>query len=144
MSSDIRSIEKSFMGVCPTALVRSCTCYWHTDLNPSAIPASRNCNGACLAFRRRRDYEQPSIIYSLRRIMPWGDSLIVIPSRYSPCARLVLKLAPRVRAESEVRILELWAMLIFALGALIDSAQDYAAAAARAQQAGLKEAQMRP
>jgi DNA-binding winged helix-turn-helix (wHTH) protein/tetratricopeptide (TPR) repeat protein len=55
---------------------------------------------------------------------------------------LVLKLTLRVRAESEVRILELMGHAHFALGALVDSAQMYAAAAARAQQAGLKAAQM--
>jgi DNA-binding winged helix-turn-helix (wHTH) protein/tetratricopeptide (TPR) repeat protein len=56
---------------------------------------------------------------------------------------LVLKLAPRVRAESEVRILQFMGHAHFALGALQDSAQMYAAAAARAQEAGLKAAQMR-
>ena len=55
---------------------------------------------------------------------------------------LVLKLAPRVRAESEVRILQFMGHAHFALGALLDSAQAYATAAARAEQAGLKAAQM--
>ena len=55
----------------------------------------------------------------------------------------MLKLTVKVRAEIEVRILEFMGDAHFALGALVDSAQTYAAAAARAQQAGLKEAQMR-
>src|SRR6185369_12054084 len=55
---------------------------------------------------------------------------------------LVLKVTLRVRAEMEVRILEFIGHAQFALGALLDSAQTYAAAAARAQQAGLKAAQM--
>jgi tetratricopeptide (TPR) repeat protein len=55
---------------------------------------------------------------------------------------LVVKLTPAVRAEIEVRILEFMGDAHFALGALAESAQTYAAAAARAQQAGLKAAQM--
>jgi len=55
---------------------------------------------------------------------------------------LVVKLTPAVRAEIEVRILEFMGDAHFALGALVESAQTYAAAAARAQQAGLKAAQM--
>jgi tetratricopeptide (TPR) repeat protein len=54
----------------------------------------------------------------------------------------VLKLTLKVRAEIEVRILEFAGHAHFALGALAESAQSYAAAAARAQQAGLKAAQM--
>jgi DNA-binding winged helix-turn-helix (wHTH) protein/tetratricopeptide (TPR) repeat protein len=55
---------------------------------------------------------------------------------------LVVKLTPAVRTEIEVRILEFMGDAHFALGALVESAQMYAAAAARAQQAGLKAAQM--
>src|SRR5712664_1903683 len=55
---------------------------------------------------------------------------------------LVLKLTPSLRAEIEVRILEFMGDAHFALGALAQSAQTYAAAAARAQQAGLKKAQL--
>jgi len=55
---------------------------------------------------------------------------------------LVPKLTPSLRAEIEVRILEFMGDAHFALGALTESAQAYAAAAARAQQAGLKAAQM--
>ena len=55
---------------------------------------------------------------------------------------LTQKLAPAVRAEVEVRILESMGDAHFALGALVESAQMYAATAARAQQAGLKTAQM--
>jgi len=55
---------------------------------------------------------------------------------------LVLKLTPSLRAEIEVRILESMGDAHFALGALAQSAQTYAAAATRAQQAGLKKAQL--
>jgi DNA-binding winged helix-turn-helix (wHTH) protein/tetratricopeptide (TPR) repeat protein len=55
---------------------------------------------------------------------------------------LVLKLTPAVRAEIEVRILEFMGDAHFALGALGQSAQAYEAAAIRAQQAGLKKAQL--
>ena len=55
---------------------------------------------------------------------------------------LILKLTPSLRAELEVRILECMGDAHFALGALAQSAQTYAAAATRAQQAGLKKAQM--
>jgi DNA-binding winged helix-turn-helix (wHTH) protein/tetratricopeptide (TPR) repeat protein len=54
---------------------------------------------------------------------------------------LLQKLPPGVRAEIEVRILEFMGHAHFALGALVDSAQAYADAAARAEQAGLKSAQ---
>jgi DNA-binding winged helix-turn-helix (wHTH) protein/tetratricopeptide (TPR) repeat protein len=56
--------------------------------------------------------------------------------------KLVVKLTPALRAEIEVRILEFMGDAHFALGALTESAQMYAAAAARAQQVGLKSAQM--
>jgi DNA-binding winged helix-turn-helix (wHTH) protein/tetratricopeptide (TPR) repeat protein len=55
---------------------------------------------------------------------------------------LVPKLTPSHRAEIEVRILEFMGDAHFALGALGQSAQSYAAAATRAQQAGLKKAQL--
>jgi DNA-binding winged helix-turn-helix (wHTH) protein/tetratricopeptide (TPR) repeat protein len=55
---------------------------------------------------------------------------------------LVPKLSPSLRAEIEVRILEFMGDARFALGALVQSAQAYAAAATRAQQAGLKKAQL--
>jgi len=55
---------------------------------------------------------------------------------------LVAKLTPALQAEIEARILEFMGDAHFALGALVESAQAYAAAAARAQQAGLKAAQM--
>ena len=51
------------------------------------------------------------------------------------------KLSPRARAEIEVRILEFMGHAHFALGALVDSAQTYTAAAAHAEHAGLKAAQ---
>jgi len=56
--------------------------------------------------------------------------------------KLVVKLTPALRAEIEVRILEFMGDAHFALGALVQSAQSYAAAATRAQQAGLKKAQL--
>src|SRR5712664_857177 len=55
---------------------------------------------------------------------------------------LVVRLIPALRAEIEVRILEFMGDAHFALGALAESAHLYAAAAARAQQAGLKTAQL--
>src|SRR6266550_2914082 len=55
---------------------------------------------------------------------------------------LVSKLTPSLRAEIEVRILESMGDAHFALGALGQSAQAYAAAATRAQHAGLKKAQL--
>ena len=55
---------------------------------------------------------------------------------------LVPKLTPSLRAEIEVRILEFMGDAHFALGTLVQSAQTYAAAATRAQQAGLKRAQL--
>jgi DNA-binding winged helix-turn-helix (wHTH) protein/tetratricopeptide (TPR) repeat protein len=55
---------------------------------------------------------------------------------------LVSKLAPALRPELEVRILEFIGDAHFALGALPDSAQAYGAAATRAERAGLKAAQV--
>src|SRR6266478_2749501 len=55
---------------------------------------------------------------------------------------LVVKLTPALRAEIEVRILEFMGDAHFALGALAQSANLYAAAATRAEQAGLKKAQL--
>ena len=55
---------------------------------------------------------------------------------------LAAKLGPAVRDELEVQILESIGGAYFALGALVESAQAYASAATRAQQAGLKEAQL--
>jgi tetratricopeptide (TPR) repeat protein len=56
--------------------------------------------------------------------------------------KLVVNLTPARRAEIEVRILEFMGDAHFALGALAQSAQTYLAAATRAQQAGLKTAQL--
>jgi DNA-binding winged helix-turn-helix (wHTH) protein/tetratricopeptide (TPR) repeat protein len=56
--------------------------------------------------------------------------------------KLVVKLTPALRAEIEVRILEFMGDAHFALGALTESARMYTAAAARAQQVGLKSAQI--
>jgi len=64
-------------------------------------------------------------------------------SRYCTMrTNLVLEAYPSLRAELRSASLSLWAMLISRLGALAQSAQTYAAAAARAQQAGLKKAQL--
>jgi DNA-binding winged helix-turn-helix (wHTH) protein/tetratricopeptide (TPR) repeat protein len=56
---------------------------------------------------------------------------------------LAAKLSPALRDELEVPILESLGGAYFALGALGESAQAYTATARRAQQAGLKEAQLR-
>jgi DNA-binding winged helix-turn-helix (wHTH) protein/tetratricopeptide (TPR) repeat protein len=55
---------------------------------------------------------------------------------------LAVKLGPAVRDELEVQIHQSIGDAQFALGALAESARTYAAAAARAQQAGLKAAQL--
>ena len=55
---------------------------------------------------------------------------------------LAVKLSPTVRDELEVQIHESIGDAQFALGALAESARTYAAAAAQAQQAGLKVAQL--
>jgi DNA-binding winged helix-turn-helix (wHTH) protein/tetratricopeptide (TPR) repeat protein len=56
---------------------------------------------------------------------------------------LAAKLAPELREEREIQILDFMGDAHFALGALVQSAQCYAAAAAQAQRAGLKEAQLK-
>ena len=56
--------------------------------------------------------------------------------------QLAAKLGPAVRNELEVHVLECVGNAHFALGALVQSAQAYATAAERAQQAGLKTAQL--
>jgi DNA-binding winged helix-turn-helix (wHTH) protein/tetratricopeptide (TPR) repeat protein len=97
-----------------------------------------------LHFEGGRDYEQ-AVNYLLVaadnavRRFAYRDCIEILHHAHE----LVLKLTLAVRAEIEVRILESMGHAHFALGALVDSAQTYAAAAARAQQAGLKEAQMR-
>jgi DNA-binding winged helix-turn-helix (wHTH) protein/tetratricopeptide (TPR) repeat protein len=96
-----------------------------------------------LHFEGGRDYEQ-AVNYLLVAAdnavgrFAYRDCIEILRHAHE----LVLKLTLRVRAELEVRILELMGHAHFALGALVDSAQTYAAAAARAQQAGLKAAQM--
>jgi DNA-binding winged helix-turn-helix (wHTH) protein len=56
---------------------------------------------------------------------------------------LATKLSRALRDELEVNILESLGGAYFALGALVESADAYMSAATRAQQAGLKEAQLR-
>jgi tetratricopeptide (TPR) repeat protein len=56
---------------------------------------------------------------------------------------LVTKLSPALRAESEVQILEFIGDAQYKLGAMAESAEAYAAAASRADHAGLKVAQVR-
>ena len=96
-----------------------------------------------LHFEGGRDYEQ-AVNYLLVAAdnavgrFAYRDCIEILHHAHE----LVLKLTLRVRAEIEVRILESMGHAHFALGALVDSAQTYAAAAARAQQAGLKAAQM--
>ena len=55
---------------------------------------------------------------------------------------LTLKLAPALRDELEVRVLESIGDANFALGALVQSAEAYATAAKRAQHSGLQSAQL--
>jgi DNA-binding winged helix-turn-helix (wHTH) protein/tetratricopeptide (TPR) repeat protein len=100
-------------------------------------------NELALHFEGGRDYEQ-AVNYLLMAAdnavgrFAYRDCIEILQHAYE----LVLKLTLTVRAEIEVRILELMGHAHFALGALAESAQKYAAAAARAQQAGLKAAQM--
>ena len=96
-----------------------------------------------LHFEGGRDYEQ-----ALNYLLIAADNAVG-RFAYRDCIEilkhaheLVLKLSLTVRAEIEVRILQFMGDAHFALGALTESAQTYAAAAARAQQAGLKAAQM--
>jgi len=96
-----------------------------------------------LHFEGGRDYEQ-AVNYLLMAAdnavgrFAYRDCLEILHH----ARELVVKLTSAVRAEIEVRILEFMGDAHFALGALVESAQMYAAAAARAQQAGLKAAQM--
>jgi tetratricopeptide (TPR) repeat protein len=100
-------------------------------------------NELALHFEGGRDYEQ-----AVNYLLVAADNAVG-RFAYRNCIEilqhaheLVLKLALTVRAEIEVRILGFMGDAHFALGALAESAQEYAAAAARAQQAGLKSAQM--
>jgi DNA-binding winged helix-turn-helix (wHTH) protein/tetratricopeptide (TPR) repeat protein len=95
-----------------------------------------------LHFEGGRDYEQ-AVNYLLVAAdnavgrFAYRDCIEILHHAHE----LVLKLGLRRRAEMEVRILEFMGHAHFALGALVDSAQMYAAAAARAEEAGLKAAQ---
>src|SRR5882757_9570926 len=96
-----------------------------------------------LHFEGGRDHEQ-AVNYLLVAAdnavgrFAYRDCIEILQHAYD----LALKLTLTVRAEIEVRILVSIGHAHFALGALVESAQTYAAAAARAQQAGLKAAQM--
>ncbi len=96
-----------------------------------------------LHFEGGRDYEQ-AIHYLLLAAdnavgrFAYRDCVEILHHAHE----LVLKLTPSLRAEIEVRILEFMGDAHFALGALGQSAQTYAAAATRAEQAGLKKAQL--
>src|SRR5258705_1463645 len=97
-----------------------------------------------LHFEGGRDYEQAVnylVVAAVNAVgrFAYRDCIEILRHAHE----LVLKLAVRVRAENEVRILQFMGHAHFALGALLDSAQAYAAAAAHAQDAGLKAAQMR-
>jgi DNA-binding winged helix-turn-helix (wHTH) protein/tetratricopeptide (TPR) repeat protein len=93
-------------------------------------------------FEGGRDYEQ-AVKYLLVAAdnavgrFAYRDAIEILHQAHE----LVLKLTLSVRAEMEFRILEFMGHARFALGDLLDSAQAYAAAAARAEQAGLKSAQ---
>ena len=97
-----------------------------------------------LHFEGGRDYEQ-AVNYLLVAAdnavgrFAYRDCIEILHQAHE----LVLKLSPGVRAEIEVRILEFMGHAHFALGALVDSAESYTAAASRAEQAGLKSAQTR-
>ncbi|HET7108050.1 MAG TPA: AAA family ATPase [Candidatus Acidoferrum sp.] len=94
-------------------------------------------------FEGGRDFEQ-AVNYLLVAVenavgrFAYRDCLEILQH----ARELVLKLPPKVRAEIEVRILGYMGDAHFALGALAESAQMYAAAAAQAQEAGLKSAQV--
>jgi tetratricopeptide (TPR) repeat protein len=100
-------------------------------------------NELALHFEGGREYEQ-AVNYLLIAAdnavgrFAYRDCIEILHHAHE----LVLKLTLTVRAEIEVRILEFMGDARFAVGALTESAQAYAAAAARAQQAGLKAAQM--
>jgi DNA-binding winged helix-turn-helix (wHTH) protein/tetratricopeptide (TPR) repeat protein len=95
-----------------------------------------------LHFEGGRDYEQ-AVNYLLVAAdnavgrFAYRDCIAILHQ----ARELVLKLGPELRAEMEVRILEFKGHAHFALGALVDSAQAYVDAAARAGEAGLKSAQ---
>jgi DNA-binding winged helix-turn-helix (wHTH) protein/tetratricopeptide (TPR) repeat protein len=96
-----------------------------------------------LHFEGGRDYEQAIRYLILAAENAAGrfacrDSIEILRQ----ALELVAKLSPALRAELEVQILEFIGDAHFALGALAQSAQTYAAAATRAQQAGLKKAQL--
>ena len=100
-------------------------------------------NELALHFEGGRDYEQ-AVNYLLVAAdnavgrFAYRDCIEILQHAHE----LVLKVSLKVRAEIEVRILGSMGDAHFALGALTDSAQMYAAAAARAQEVGLKAAQM--
>lgn len=100
-------------------------------------------NELALHFEGGRDYEQ-AVNYLLVAAnnavgrFAYRDCLQILQH----AQELLLKLSASARAEVEVRILNLMGDAQFALGALTESAQTYASAAARAHQAGLKAAQM--
>jgi len=100
-------------------------------------------NELAVHFEGGRDYEQ-AVNYLLMAAdtavgrFAYRDCLEILHH----ARELVLRLPLALRAGIEVRILVSIGHAHFALGALVDSAQTYAAAAARAQQAGLKAAQM--
>jgi DNA-binding winged helix-turn-helix (wHTH) protein/tetratricopeptide (TPR) repeat protein len=95
-----------------------------------------------LHFEGGRDYEQ-AVNYLLVAAdnavgrFAYRDCIEILRQAHE----LVQMLAPASRAEIEVRIFEYMGHAHFALGALVDSAQAYADAAARAERAGLKSAQ---
>jgi len=100
-------------------------------------------NELALHFEGGREYEQ-AVKYLLIAAdnavgrFAYRDCIEILQHAHELVQRLTLT----VRAEIEVRILGFMGDAHFALGALTESAQAYAAAAARAQQAGLKAAQI--
>ena len=96
-----------------------------------------------LHFEGGHDYEQ-AIRYLILASenaagrFAYRDSLEIL--RHA--LELAVKLSPVLRDELEVQVLESTGDAHFALGALVESAQAYATAAERAQQTGLKTAQL--
>lgn len=96
-----------------------------------------------LHFEGGRDYEQ-AVRYLILAAensagrFAYRDSIEILQH----ALELAEKLAPALRSELDVQVLESIGNAHFAMGALVPSAEAYAAAAERAQLAGLKTAQM--
>jgi DNA-binding winged helix-turn-helix (wHTH) protein/tetratricopeptide (TPR) repeat protein len=100
-------------------------------------------NELALHFEGGRDYEQ-AIRYLILAAenaagrFAYRNSIEIL--RHA--LELAVKLSPALRDELEIQVLESIGDAHFALGALVQSAQAYTAAAERARQAGMKTAQL--